>query len=196
MSFLQMKNKGSSIKTQSFSQSEDELIKQLYEYKGIGDWKLISSYIKNKSPANCKERYLNHLASSLKHEEWSTEENERLLKLIEKYGKKWTMMSEELIGRSPTQIKNHWYRNLMKKANDEILDNISRSSSNRIARLEFPPNYQHVYQNIGKKELKQEENKIETKHTNENSFYKLFFDDVDSQSYQNDLFNDLFWIKD
>lgn len=40
---------------------------------------------------------------------WTSEENDRLIKLHHRYGNKWSKLAKELPGRSPTAIKNHFH---------------------------------------------------------------------------------------
>jgi hypothetical protein len=45
------------------------------------------------------------LQSNLKTDNWSKEEDDHLVNLVEKYGKKWKIISEDLPERSPVSIK-------------------------------------------------------------------------------------------
>lgn len=117
-----------------FTKQEDSLIKHLYEIDGIKDWKTISGMIPNRSEKSCRDRYINYLKPNFEIKEWSKEEDEHLLELVGKYGKKWTFLSESLLGRSPAIIKQR-FSQLLKKVENAS----SKKKTSRTARLIFPP---------------------------------------------------------
>lgn len=51
---------------------------------------------------------MNYLASGLKKELWTEEEDERLLRLVELYGKHWSRLTPYFPGRSQNALKNEW----------------------------------------------------------------------------------------
>jgi hypothetical protein len=121
-----------------FTKEEDQLLKHLYEQMKIKNWNEISSHFENRSPKNCRDRYINYLSSCFKNDEWLPDEDETLSKLIETYGKKWTIISE-LMHRSPNTVKNRWYRVLLKATNPELISSIEKKKTTiRVARLVFP----------------------------------------------------------
>jgi hypothetical protein len=110
-----------------FTQEEDELIEYLYEVVGIVNWKVIASEMpkmNHRTPKTCQERYVNYLSPSIDRKAWTIEDDNLLLELIEKHDKRWTFISEIMIGKSPNSIKNRWYRHLMKKDENNKLRKI------------------------------------------------------------------------
>lgn len=76
---------------------------ELYSDK---NWVLISKCMKDKfSPSQCNQHYYRVIHSNIKKAEWSKEEDELLLDMIEYYGYKWSIISRELVGRSDVQCR-------------------------------------------------------------------------------------------
>jgi hypothetical protein len=50
---------------QTFTKEDDWIIKHLYEQMKIKDWNKISAHFKNRSPKNCRDRYINYLSPYL-----------------------------------------------------------------------------------------------------------------------------------
>jgi hypothetical protein len=123
-----------------FTKEEDDLIKHLYEDIGIKDWNKISQYLPNRSAKNCQDRYINYLRPNLKAGNWTKEEDDHFLKLVEKYGKKWTIISEHLPGRSPVSLKSRFAKCVKNKI-DQIIYFPTEQKS-RIARLVLPSDFE------------------------------------------------------
>ena len=85
-------------------------------------WKRISNDLKGinifyglgRTPKQVRERYVNFLRPNLNNERWSIEEDLRLVDLINKYGRKWNKIVEEMGTRSHNQIRNRYNHRIMK----------------------------------------------------------------------------------
>lgn len=122
-----------------FTKEDDNTIKHLYEDLGIRDWKQISENLPNRTSKTCHNRYINYLQTDLKTEDWSKEEDDHLLKLVEKYGNKWRIISEHLPGRSPNSIKNRFGKWLLQDADKDI--NLLKGNKCRTAKIVLPPDF-------------------------------------------------------
>lgn len=66
-------------------------------------FKLLSSVLPNRSPESCYKFVLRNF-NSLNHQgNWTEEEVDKLKSLIEKYGRKWTLIGKEL-GRTSDNV--------------------------------------------------------------------------------------------
>lgn len=90
-----------------FTKEEDELLKQLVNTQSQPNWNEISRYMKNRTARQCRERYNNYLRANLVNGPWTKEEDELLIELYEKYGPKWSFISQSFKARSPVNLKNH-----------------------------------------------------------------------------------------
>jgi hypothetical protein len=72
-------------------------------------WPLIAKAVPGRSGKQCRERYLNHLKSTLKLIPWSASEDALIFRLYHVQGSKWAMMSRLLRGRTDNSIKNRYH---------------------------------------------------------------------------------------
>jgi hypothetical protein len=121
-----------------FTEQEDILIKYYYEDLNIKSWKIISFYLKNRTPKNCRDHYQNYLDPKIINKPFNVEEDDLLIELVEKYGKKWNFIACKMNYRSPGSVKNRWYKHLKIKVGNEFNESISKKSGNRIAQLVLP----------------------------------------------------------
>ena len=95
-------------KTQHFTPEEDaKIISILSQYPGIS-WVQVAKLIPERSAAQIGFRFINFLDPRLNKGPWTTEEDETLITLHQKYGNKWAVISKHLDNRSPNDIKNRW----------------------------------------------------------------------------------------
>jgi hypothetical protein len=92
-----------------FPPDDDKKIIHLVSIFGIDQWKLITGFIKNKTPRQCRERFRNYLSPNVKNLPWSFEEISRLMALVELYGTKWNILTSYFPGRRQTNIKIKCY---------------------------------------------------------------------------------------
>lgn len=68
----------------------------------------------SKNGKQIRERYINKLDPRIKREDWSEEEDKRILELYSKVGSKWSEISKSLPGRPENKIKNRFYSFIQK----------------------------------------------------------------------------------
>eukprot|EP00835_Amoeboradix_gromovi_P000491 NODE_17_length_41373_cov_0.337016.p15 type:complete len:345 gc:universal NODE_17_length_41373_cov_0.337016:5677-4643(-) len=126
----------------AFTQEEDEEILALHSKVG-NNWIHIGESL-NRMPESCRDRYiktLKHRGRIVTKGEWTMEEQEKLVKILEKYlqlsgnvkmkdlhkSVPWTKVSEEMKTRTPNQCMHKWVEDLStkvwKSVDAQILDN-------------------------------------------------------------------------
>lgn len=60
-------------------------------------------------------RWHNHLDPSIKHSEWTTEEDEILIERHKEFGNSWARLASYLPGRTDNNIKNRWNSTLKRR---------------------------------------------------------------------------------
>ena len=113
-----------------FTPEEDQKLQFLVNKYGPKNWSLISSFIENRTPKQCRDRYCNYLFQGNFQGEWSKEEDNLLIKLFKEKGPKWSIIRNSFPDRSTNSIKNRWNFFLCRQ-NDFIL-NIN-SDTNKIS---------------------------------------------------------------
>jgi hypothetical protein len=59
-----------------------------------------------------RDKYTNYLRPDINKDDWSLEEDQKILELIGRYGTKWKTIQQEMINRTDNQIKNRYYGRL------------------------------------------------------------------------------------
>jgi len=101
----------------NWSEEQDEMLRVLVIMKREKNWEKIAKEIKGKTPSQCKKRWKNELAPSMvkvtERRKWVPEEDEKLSKLVKKYGtKNWRIIASHLKGRLPKQCRERWINHL------------------------------------------------------------------------------------
>ncbi|OHT03209.1 hypothetical protein TRFO_29523 [Tritrichomonas foetus] len=101
-------------KTRSWSFFEDQkLLAGIHKF-GTGDWKNIALYVGNRTKSQCSQRWFRCLDPRIKKEQWTKNQDERLISLIAKNGtRNWTAISFEIGNRSDIQCR-YRYKQLLK----------------------------------------------------------------------------------
>lgn len=67
-----------------------------------------------KNGKQIRERFINKLDPKIKKEEWTEEEDRKILELYSNIGSKWSEISKHLPGRPENKIKNRFYSFIQK----------------------------------------------------------------------------------
>eukprot|EP00331_Platyophrya_macrostoma_P018052 CAMPEP_0176463384 /NCGR_PEP_ID=MMETSP0127-20121128/35849_1 /TAXON_ID=938130 /ORGANISM="Platyophrya macrostoma, Strain WH" /LENGTH=600 /DNA_ID=CAMNT_0017855519 /DNA_START=38 /DNA_END=1840 /DNA_ORIENTATION=+ len=120
------RNKGSTSKEKSKSKStskgrnpwqpeEDEALKKYIKQYGKR-WSVISRLMGGtRTGKQIRDRYLNKLDPTIHEKEWTTYEDEMLIKYWQQLGNKWAEIAKYLEGRTESMVKNRYYSYIAKK---------------------------------------------------------------------------------
>lgn len=108
-----------------FSPEEDEKLKKLVKCFGESSWSRIAKEMPGLNRKQIRDRYVNYLKKTRSVTEFTAEEDKTILRLVKEKGKCWSVISEELVGRTPIMVKNRFYTTLISTPNID-LDNIPR----------------------------------------------------------------------
>jgi len=120
--------------TSKWSEEDDNELIQLVEQEinqaKIG-WELIASKLSNpRRGKQCRERWRNQLDPNLTHQPFTAEEDQKIIEIVNEFGRKWSYLAELLPGRSENGIKNRFYSNLAKKPHVSLASSSSSKRSN------------------------------------------------------------------
>ncbi|NP_001081768.2 transcriptional activator Myb [Xenopus laevis] len=96
-----------------WTREEDEKLKKLVEQNGTEEWKVIASFLPNRTDVQCQHRWQKVLNPELIKGPWTKEEDQRVIELVHKYGpKRWSVIAKHLKGRIGKQCRERWHNHL------------------------------------------------------------------------------------
>ena len=99
----------------SWTAEEDAILISKHAHFGR-KWSQISRFLPGRAGKQCRERYVNHLDPALKKgAEWTDDEEAILISLHKNHGNKWTLIANQLPGRSDNDVKNHFNSTISRK---------------------------------------------------------------------------------
>ncbi|CAD8137614.1 unnamed protein product [Paramecium pentaurelia] len=101
---------------------EDEMLQDFYE-KFNGNWTLVAQAIPGRNQSQCSQRWKRINPNRIKmRKQWTEEEDRQVLRLIQKFGKNWKRIENEMTGRSGKQIRERFINKLDKTINHDPFD--------------------------------------------------------------------------
>ncbi|KAM6498005.1 hypothetical protein JOM56_005953 [Amanita muscaria] len=94
------------IRKTAWTPDEDRVLVELHEHLGPR-WSAIAREIPGRTDDACSKRYREALDPSLKKDEWTREEDAKLMEVYDRVGGKWGQVSQEL-QRSGLACRNRW----------------------------------------------------------------------------------------
>lgn len=168
----------------SFSAEEDKCLLTIVNWVGEKNWVMISMLMKqmnyDRNARQCRDRYFHYLDPKIDNKtEWSKEEEELLMKCVEKHGKKWKMMEKILPGRSEVSLRNRYHLVVRKKKRDENGSNRRHNiMSNEFAFLDN-------YQKKSRRHVTNNNIQIKSKKVTEKNIYNQSISEKDEQKDEN-----------
>lgn len=107
-------------RTGRFSEKERNLLETAIEtYGEDADWALIASQVPGRSASQCRKNW-NYSQTHHVHklgEPWTANDRERLKIAVGRFGKKWSLVSEFVVGKTPDRCRIEWREKMDKRVN-------------------------------------------------------------------------------
>ncbi|CAL5398979.1 unnamed protein product [Camellia sinensis] len=105
----------------SWSQEEDDILREQIRIHGTENWTIIASKYKDKTTRQCRRRWYTYLNSDFKKGGWSPEEDLLLCEAQKIFGNRWTEIAKVVSGRTDNAVKNRFSTLCKKRAKHEAL---------------------------------------------------------------------------
>ena len=69
----------------------------------------IAKFVPSRTSKQCRERWVQRLAPSIKHEPFEPWEDKLIIEKQAEIGNRWSVIAQSLPGRASCAIKNRWY---------------------------------------------------------------------------------------
>ncbi|CAA0838571.1 Duplicated homeodomain-like superfamily protein [Striga hermonthica] len=116
----------------SWSQEEDDILREQIRLHGTENWTIIASKFKDKTTRQCRRRWFTYLNSDFKKGGWSPEEDMLLCEAQKIFGNRWTEIAKVVSGRTDNAVKNRFTTLCKKRAKREALSKVNSMTSSYI----------------------------------------------------------------
>ncbi|KAK4423759.1 Transcription factor [Sesamum alatum] len=113
----------------SWTQEEDDILREQIRLHGTENWAIIASNFKDKTTRQCRRRWFTYLNSDFKRGGWSPEEDMLLCEAQKIFGNRWTEIAKVVSGRTDNAVKNRFTTLCKKRAKREALAKENSTSS-------------------------------------------------------------------
>ncbi|KAJ8775249.1 hypothetical protein K2173_020253 [Erythroxylum novogranatense] len=123
----------SNVKKGLWTAEEDAKILAYVSNYGVGNWTLVPKKAGlNRCGKSCRLRWTNYLRPDLKHDSFTSQEEELIINLHEAIGSRWSIIAKQLPGRTDNDVKNYWNTKLRKKLRKMGIDPVTHKPFSQV----------------------------------------------------------------
>ncbi|GMH16828.1 hypothetical protein Nepgr_018669 [Nepenthes gracilis] len=121
------------LKRGPWTEEEDAKMLAYVSKHGTGNWTAVPKRAGLKRCGkSCRLRWTNYLRPDLKHESFTAQEEELIIKLHAAIGSRWSIIAQQLHGRTDNDVKNYWNTKLRRKLMDRGIDPVTHKPFSQI----------------------------------------------------------------
>eukprot|EP00253_Pinus_taeda_P000861 PITA_00861 len=106
----------SNVNKGPWTAEEDAKLLECIARHGTGNWTSLPTKAGLKRCGkSCRLRWTNYLRPDLKHDRFTSQEEQLIVNLHAAIGSRWSLIAAQLPGRTDNDVKNHWNTRLRKK---------------------------------------------------------------------------------
>ncbi|KAL4298233.1 hypothetical protein GQ457_12G006060 [Hibiscus cannabinus] len=116
------------VKKGLWTEEEDAKILAYVSKHGTGNW----TAGLRRCGKSCRLRWTNYLQPDLKRESFTPQEEELIIRLHAAIGSRWSLIAQQLPGRTDNDVKNYWNTKLKKKLSEMGIDPVTHKPFSQI----------------------------------------------------------------
>nr|URY18916.1 MYB protein [Zanthoxylum bungeanum] len=121
------------VKRGIWSAEEDAKILAYVSKHGAGNWTAVPKKAGlRRCGKSCRLRWTNYLRPDLKHESFTPQEEDMIIRLHAAIGSRWAIIAQQLPGRTDNDVKNYWNTKLRKKLSEMGIDPVTHKPFSQI----------------------------------------------------------------
>ncbi|MED6184007.1 hypothetical protein PIB30_043191 [Stylosanthes scabra] len=164
-----------SVKRDVWSREEDAKILASMSKHGSSNWTSVPKKTALKRCGkSCRLRWTNnYLRPDLKHDTFTSQEEDLIIKLHAAIGSRWFIIAQQLPGRTDNDVKNYWNTKLKKKLSQMGIDPVTHKPFSKLI-----ADYGNIEGSHGQKQPTTQNSSINNKDLKKSSFH------LNSEQYQ------------
>ncbi|XP_047096129.1 transcription factor MYB4-like [Lolium rigidum] len=104
----------------TWSPEEDQVLADYIAQHGHPNWRALPRHAGLlRCGKSCRLRWINYLRPDIKRGNFTADEEDRIIRLHQSLGNRWSAIAAQLPGRTDNEIKNVWHTNLKKRVEDD-----------------------------------------------------------------------------
>ncbi|KAL4298052.1 hypothetical protein GQ457_12G006030 [Hibiscus cannabinus] len=121
------------VKKGLWTEEEDAKILAYVSKHGTGNWTAVPKKAGlRRCGKSCRLRWTNYLQPDLKRESFTPQEEELIIRLHAAIGSRWSLIAQQLPGRTDNDVKNYWNTKLKKKLSEMGIDPVTHKPFSQI----------------------------------------------------------------